>query len=166
MTKPERAMYLEMAGMILIRIACVAVCLCFFLPMFKVTQTLFDWDILSDTHTLTGFNMIFGLRGSGIYGVPFALVVFLYPAVVLFSTFMSFLDKYLYTVIISLGIAGAILSSVFFVLVLFMLNKKESVFDVTIHEMRAGFSWGVPLILVAYVIIVLFAFRCKRDYDE
>jgi hypothetical protein len=154
----------EVATVNLIRIACVALCLYFFLPMFN-TEVI---GILgqSNKYSLTGFDSLFGVKGSGIYGSPFALIAFIFPLVVLAVSLLDFLGKHVYTAVYISGAVGIILSIVYFLSVLFSLNDKQSLFDVTMYEMRTGLSWGCLAVIVTYVLIVVLAFLCKRFNDD
>jgi hypothetical protein len=157
---------LEYTGLNLIRIACVAICIFFFFPMFKTEIVYFDISSFPRSETLTGFNTMFGIPGSMIYGNPFSLVKFLFPIVILVVSFFGFLDKHVYTSIYISGAVGLLLSIIYFISVVTTLNHKESIFDFTLFEMRTGLSFGVLLMLGAYVLIIVIAFLCKRAYDD
>jgi hypothetical protein len=156
---------MDVSSLVILRAACVISCFHFFLPMINTTISYFDLDMFSSSNTLTGFNMIFGVAGSNIYGSPFALMMFVFPIIVLMISFLDFLSDYVYTVLFISGILGVVLSVVFFVSALFKLNGKESIFDVTIYEMRAGLSWGVLPVIGTYILISVLAMVCKKLND-
>lgn len=166
MSKPEVSTFFEIAGLIIIRIACLALCLYFFLPLFTVSKTLLDTDLLKETQVLTGFNTIFGVKGSGVYGNPFALVAFLFPiALLIGSAFLSFLNEHMYTTLFISSIIGFILSIIYFIATVTFLNQKESLFDFTLYEMKTGLSWGVLLILGTYLLIIAMSLLGKRNCE-
>jgi len=135
--------------------------------MFFSEITWLDLDVINSTHTLTGFDTLFGVKGSGIYGNPFTLVMFLFPIAILAgSTLLLFLNQHMYTVIFVAGIIGFILSIVYFITTLSVMNNKESIFDFTFYEMKTGLSWGVFPILGTYILITVLAFLCKRACEN
>jgi hypothetical protein len=159
---PTAKIILEVVDIIIVRIACVTLCLFFFFPMVKTSITYLSSDLLSESYTLNGFDMIFGVFGSNIYGNPFALIIFIFPIVILMISFMDFLGDHVHTAILVLSIIGAVLSIVFFISVLFTLSGKTNLFDMTLYEMRSSLSWGVLPIFGIYIFIIVLAIIGKK----
>jgi len=166
MAYTEKNVFGEIVLINLIRLAFAAVCVCFAFPMFKTTVTYFGIDVLQSEQTLTGFNTIFGIVGSSAAGHPFALVMFVFPIIAIMVTLTDFLYNYLHIAILITGIAGAILSVVFYIATLVKLNGKEQFFNFTLYEVRTGLSWGCLLILGLYVAIIVFSFLYGKVAKE
>ena len=155
MAKAERDTFFEITGLIIIRIACISVCICFGLPMFKSESI--------PNYILSGFGTILGVPEIAIFGNKIALTAFLFPiAILVCSAFLLFLEKHMYTIIFISGVIGILLSIAYFISTLGNLNKKQGFFDFNFQEIQTGITWGCLVILGLYAVIIIFSLLCMK----
>jgi len=143
-------------GSYLIRIAFVAICLSFFLPMFKVEGVVFGINF--PITKISGFKSILGLRGSEFHGNPFALAAFVYPLIMITVSFIDFLyEKFFVTVLVE-GIVGLLLSLVYFFSEIMYIYQRS-----TYSEFKTGISVGSLVITLIYLVIIGVSIICIRQ---
>jgi hypothetical protein len=146
----------------IIRITYVAICVCFVLPMFKGEVTWLGTTMLTTTHTLTGFDTIFGVDDTLISGHPLALVVFIFPLIAIMATLLDFLYDYLHIIVLVASIAGFLLTLVYFIAVMVLLHDELTYFGISIYHIRANLSWGFFVHTGLYVATMCLSFLYKK----
>jgi hypothetical protein len=150
----------------IIRALYVAVCFSFFLPMFKGMAMWLEIEESLSAITLTGFDTIFGVGNSFIWGSPFALAVFIFPFLAIMATMIDSLYYRLHIVVLVASIAGAVLSVVYFIAMMISLNADLELFGITIREARTSLSWGCLVLIGIYAANIALSFLYKKVADE
>ncbi|MCL1903377.1 MAG: hypothetical protein FWF94_03055 [Oscillospiraceae bacterium] len=145
----------EIAGLIILRISCLAACLCFGLPMFYTS--------IIPNYTLSGFGSILGVQESVIHGTPISLIAFVFPIIILIITFLEFLNENMYTATFIFGIIGFIITVIYFIAETTYLNQKANFFDFNLYDLKTWLSWGSLILLGIYLFITVLSLLCRRN---
>jgi hypothetical protein len=162
----------EIALINIIRALYIGVCVSFMFPMFKANVTLLDLSLQegfttsTTTHTLTGFQTIFGVADTTVSGNPFALAIFILPIAAIMVTLLNFLYDYLHIVIYIIGGIGIVSSIVYAVVATTSLANTIDFLGITMQEIRGGLSWGIFLLIAIYAATIGIALLYKRATDE
>jgi hypothetical protein len=113
---------------------------------------------------LTGFDTIFGV--GNISGSPLALAVFMFPVLAIMATLLGFLYDHLHIVAYILGGIGIVMTIVYTLATMVVMNDTTSFFGVTIREARGSLSWGIIVPIGIYAVTILLAVLYRKVADD
>jgi len=158
----EKSAVGEIISFIFIRIACVAVCVMFFLPMFGINvfseRYSREAEKLENISHLTGFDSMFGVKGTPISGNPLSLVVFIFPIVLIMLSFIDLFYEHYYKISFVGGILGILISVFYFASETSYLTLKSSAFQSYEYEIKSSLGLGCFLIIAIYAVIIGLSF--------
>jgi len=147
----------EIISFIFIRLACLALCGLFFLPMFILNVSYENIWVVKDVlniGSITGFQSLFGVKGTLITGNPFALAAFVYPLLIILISFIDLFYENFYKIALGSGILGLLLNFAYFVSETGYLSGKSGFFGKAYFEVKAMISIGCLLTVLIYLAII------------
>jgi len=158
MAYTEKSAVAEIASFIFIRIACIFICLLFFMPMFKISiSSNFYYSNLRAVEKITGIQSILGVRGTTINGNPFALAAFIYPMIIVMLSFIDLFYENFYKVSLIAGIAGLLLNIIYFASETSYLVGNSGIFYSSLYQIKTSLSSGCFFIVLVYLVIIVFS---------